>query len=367
MFWRRKTTEEKAEKAAAKATRRAAYRAFDEERATLRDGTHPDAFVTVRMPRTGGTPDWQSAIQQARKHGMYDLTVWVTRARSTPSEEIAVRAHYEAPSTLRCEPDGPIEAGDHVRFSHGEREQKGIVTSVTSIPGGKTLHSFPYLDGCRDQCTGTLNSRPHVRLSWTAKSPNQQQAVPDVGETPRVLVLSANADSDLDLEEEVRSITQAIGSTGANAGNVVHAPAARPADFVNIVRSHSPRIVHFSGHGDSAGIELRNGSNQPVAASKSALSAFLQNRGVDLVVLQSCYSEEVADSLLPSVQSVVGTTDELSDPDANQFSGVFYHQLFTGASVGDAFRDGRDAVALGGGDDVFRLVGDTDLRLVVRS
>jgi hypothetical protein len=81
-------------------------------------------------------------------------------------------------------------------------------------------------------------------------------------------------------------------------------------------------------------------------------------------VLNACYSQGQAHTIQTAVKTVVGTTDAVGDEAARRFSVAFYRSLGDGLSVGEAFRDGRDAVALHGLIDVFHSEGDLDLLLV---
>jgi hypothetical protein len=58
------------------------------------------------------------------------------------------------------------------------------------------------------------------------------------------------------------------------------------------------------------------------------------------------------------VRAAVGTTDAVHDEAARRFAVAFYRGLGDGLSVGEAFRDGRDAVVVYGFKDVFGTVGD---------
>jgi hypothetical protein len=80
-------------------------------------------------------------------------------------------------------------------------------------------------------------------------------------------------------------------------------------------------------------------------------------------VLNSCFSEEQAAAVKDVVDFVVGTEQELGDEAARRFSVAFYRALGDGHSLGDAFRDGGDTVALYGLQDVFRVFGNLSLKL----
>jgi hypothetical protein len=131
------------------------------------------------------------------------------------------------------------------------------------------------------------------------------------------------------------------------------------------VRADRPNVIHFSGHGSQVGIILRTDTGGYKEVEGASLKRFLEGRGIDLVVLNACYSEDQGETISTVVKAVVGTTDAVGDEAARQFTVAFYRSLGNGLSVGGAFRDGGDAVALHGLADVFRRMGDMDLTLSV--
>jgi len=183
----------------------------------------------------------------------------------------------------------------------------------------------------------------------------------------RILFLAANPTtmSSLDLEEELRSLKSELrGSKFREKIVCVACHAVRPDDLISYVRSFKPNVIHFSGHGDVAGIVLRGDGDKDIVVSGSALERLLKDRGVHLVVLNSCYSEYQANSIKNSVKTVVGTTDAVDDEAARRFTVAFYRALGDGLSIKEAFRDGGDAVELHGLVDVFHCVGVSDQALV---
>lgn len=183
----------------------------------------------------------------------------------------------------------------------------------------------------------------------------------------RILFLAANpmTTSRLDLEEELRGLESELrGTTFRHSIKLVARHAVRPDDLVRYVRDENPNVIHFSGHGSASGIILRNDSGTDHSVSGPQLRKFLQGRGVDIVVLNACYSKHQARPILSAVKAVVGTTDAVEDEAARRFTAAFYRSLGNGLSVREAFRDGTDAVLLHGLPDVFHSDGDLDLVLV---
>ena len=184
----------------------------------------------------------------------------------------------------------------------------------------------------------------------------------------KILFLAANPfqTSRLDLEEELRSLEQELRAVKfRDAITLIARHAIRPDDLLRHVRADKPNVIHFSGHGSTTGIILRADSGDGYQEVEGAsLSRFLKDRGVDLVVLNACYSRGQAHMMHDVVKTVVGTTDAVGDEAARRFTVAFYRSLGDGLSIREAFRDGGDAVALHGLIDVFHCDGELDLPLV---
>lgn len=187
------------------------------------------------------------------------------------------------------------------------------------------------------------------------------------GRQMKILFVAANPTTTdhLDLEEELRSLESEL--RGVKYRNKVICSArhaVRPDDLIRYVREESPNVIHFSGHGASNGIILRNDTGGDTVVSGGALRNFLHGRGVELVVFNSCFSEHQATAIKGAVKTVIGTTGAVGDEAARRFTVAFYRALGSGLSVKEAFRDGRDTVELHGLVDVFHSDGDLDLTLV---
>ena len=185
----------------------------------------------------------------------------------------------------------------------------------------------------------------------------------------KVLWLIANpplTDS-LDLEEEVRQVEQQLlAAKYRDRVTFRHKPAVRAFDVIHTVSDMAPDIVHFSGHGSSDGIVLRDDSGKHVVASGEWLQSLFSGRGVKLVVLNSCYSNDQVLAISKVVPCVIGTSKSVKDAAAIRFSQMFYRQIADGKSVRDAARDARLLANIVKGQDVYVEYGDQalDQRLV---
>jgi hypothetical protein len=181
------------------------------------------------------------------------------------------------------------------------------------------------------------------------------------GKPMRILFMAANpfTTDRLDLEEELRSLELELrGVKHRDQITLSARHAARPDDLLRYVREEQPTIIHFSGHGSAKGIVLRTDDGGCTEVSGQSLRRFLDGRGVDLLVLNACYSRAQADHVASAVTAVVGTTSAVGDDAARRFTVAFYRTLGNGLSIREAFRDGGDAVALHWLEDVFWSSGD---------
>ena len=140
--------------------------------------------------------------------------------------------------------------------------------------------------------------------------------------------------------------------------------AVTPDDFLTALRQFEPTVIHFSGHGCPDGIRMRSDGDHRHVVSGEALAQTLDGRGVDLVILNACYSEVQALALKAKVGSVIGTRDALDDEAAIRFSSTFYRVLLHGGTLAEALRDGRDGLALYNFDDVYACHGELNRRYV---
>jgi hypothetical protein len=167
----------------------------------------------------------------------------------------------------------------------------------------------------------------------------------------RILFMAANptTTTPLDLEEELRSVElelRGVKYRDQIAFTARH--AVRPDDLLRHVRSEQPTVIHFSGHGSTEGIILRSDSGKSTKVTGPNLRRFLKGRGVELLVLNACYTKSHAEHVAGAVRAIVGTTSAVGDEAARRFTVAFYRALGDGLSIREAFRDGGDAVALHG-------------------
>lgn len=98
-------------------------------------------------------------------------------------------------------------------------------------------------------------------------------------------------------------------------------------------------VIHFSGHGLKTGIFIDGEKGNAKFVSADLFSNTLQNTKVKarLVVLNTCHSDEHAQTIADIVGCTIGAQDSLPDELAIEFSRSFYRNLSYDFSIREAF------------------------------
>lgn len=191
-------------------------------------------------------------------------------------------------------------------------------------------------------------SPPPVRKRPTAK----RQGPTSKRRSFTVLVASANPldTSHLALDEEVRSLTASVRATPArDSVKLETAWAMRPYDLLVELNEHKPEVLHFSGHGLADGqLLFVDDAGNPKPVGGAAISSTLATAGesVRVVVLNACFSADLATRLTEHVDVAVGMDRPVGDEAARVFAQAFYSAVGYGTSVGRAFDQARAALML---------------------
>ncbi|MGT2438448.1 CHAT domain-containing protein [Bradyrhizobium betae] len=124
------------------------------------------------------------------------------------------------------------------------------------------------------------------------------------------------------------------------------------ADFKDILdglNNHSPRVVHFSGHGNTRGLAMDGGT---VKRGKTNFVTFdllgkalaATDKPPEVIVLNACKSAGARRALLGSAKALVVMQKAVSDVAAVAFAKQFYGAIASGQSLQAAFDQGRVAV-----------------------
>ncbi|NTW54005.1 MAG: CHAT domain-containing protein [Chlorobaculum sp.] len=170
----------------------------------------------------------------------------------------------------------------------------------------------------------------------------------------RILVLAANPKGTvpLNLDEEVREIDEGL-RRGKNRTQyeLLQQWAVRPRDVRRAILDHSPDIVHFCGHGvGDEGLALEDDNGSMRLVSTEALSGLFElfSDKVKCVLLNACYSEIQAKSIVTHIEYVIGMSRSIGDRAAIEFAVGFYDALFAGKTIEVAYRFGTSAIQMAG-------------------
>lgn len=174
----------------------------------------------------------------------------------------------------------------------------------------------------------------------------------------RILFLGANPSDTtrLSLDREVREIDlRLLASEHRDTFRIEQSWAVRAADLQACLLRHRPTIVHFSGHGNSAGeLLFEDETGTTTAVTPIALRNLFRilRKDIRCVLLNACFSEPQARAIAEHIDCVIGMTTAVEDRSAVAFAGAFYQALGFGEDVHTAFDLGcnqMDLVRMQGG------------------
>lgn len=154
----------------------------------------------------------------------------------------------------------------------------------------------------------------------------------------------------LRLDVEVSRVLEEIRRSRFRDNIELHqSPAANVQAIIRGLNDHEPRILHFSGHGNSSGIamdtgEVRRAKTQLVNFDLLAKALQATDSPPDVVVLNACNSSGGRAALLTAVKAIVVMQDSISENAAVAFAVNFYGAIASGMSVQAAFDQGCVAI-----------------------
>ena len=161
-------------------------------------------------------------------------------------------------------------------------------------------------------------------------------------EVKKILFLSAGAKGQrkLRLDEELRKVKDELAAaTYRDKFDLESEGAVQVRVITKAMQVHRPQIVHFSGHGEEAGIIVENDEGYdevfPTAGLDRLFRLFKKN--VECVVLNACYSAAHAAAISKHGIYVVGMNKEILDQSSIDFAVGFYQSLGEGNDYRFAF------------------------------
>ncbi|MFZ4663124.1 MAG: CHAT domain-containing protein [Caldilineaceae bacterium] len=206
-----------------------------------------------------------------------------------------------------------------------------------------------------------LQSSQPVTVKQVAEKQSGSTAGRTADGTPiKILFLAANPLDTvrLSIDEEVRAIQQTLRQADYRIFDVQLGPAVRIEDLQALLLQHRPDILHFSGHGtETSALIFHNAQGNSVQVRGAPLGQLFQilKDNLRCVVLNACYTAELAEGLASVIDCVVGIENAITDSAALQFTTAFYRALGYGRSVQEAFALGRVQIDLAGLGDAGAL------------
>jgi hypothetical protein len=141
--------------------------------------------------------------------------------------------------------------------------------------------------------------------------------------------------------EEHRDIQQAV--TYSRYGHTVRLdalPAARWDDLAQYLAGTTPDVLHFAGRGTPDGgprFVTDDGGDAPAAVEglRTCVTAAVAG-GLGLLVLNACWTDDLAKDLSDVVPATVGWQAQVADTHARAYAGSLHRNLAAGASVAKA-------------------------------
>lgn len=148
----------------------------------------------------------------------------------------------------------------------------------------------------------------------------------------KILFIAANPDNEsrLALDREYARLEESIKVASLRDRFELHTSfATTTKSLIAKLMEHKPNIIHFSGHGNCQGICLEDETGNAKLVSTEALTYLFEqiNDTVECVLLNSCYSESQANTVVSQINFVVGMNDAVSDSAATAFTQGFYLSL----------------------------------------
>ncbi len=162
-----------------------------------------------------------------------------------------------------------------------------------------------------------------------------------------ILVLAADprGTARFELEQEAATIERQLQQGRYGKDYIVQIEqGSKIEDLAGYLSKYRPIIVHVVGHGSATGEILLENDRQelePVTAATIIKLFGSVEQQIECVLLNSCFSAEMADALIEYIPCTIGIDEEIDDPTVETFTSEFYRGLATGKGYCKAFELGR--------------------------
>lgn len=190
----------------------------------------------------------------------------------------------------------------------------------------------------------------------------------------KIMILSANPKEDLNLDREIRELRRVIDLADEKQQFeiIIDVSAAQPKDLQEQLLKHKPQIVHFCGHGNGEQglmFDSAQGGQLIDTEAFSDLLKLISNNiePIQCVLLNACYTEIQARTLINDIDYVIGMKQEIEDKAAIAFSPGFYLALGYELGIDISYQFGCNAIQLLWGSNLTEkqrklgIVGNNDI------
>lgn len=210
---------------------------------------------------------------------------------------------------------------------HAHQTHKGVF-----IAGQQPFNFYQQLETFAKQVEKTLNTPDVVATANPTET---------VTTKPKILFLAANPTDGgvLQSDKEYRLMSERMRRN--EFYELLRPELSVTIENLLIAMNQKPQIVHFSGHGKQEGILISNAQNESQLMSTRALKRLFKQHqeGIQLILLNSCYSEEQAKAISELNIHIVGMSDEVDDAASIDFASGIYIGLSEGKAIEACYDD----------------------------
>lgn len=212
---------------------------------------------------------------------------------------------------------------------------------LTKIPNGAFMSPAEYWWAVSREIDNkvVLDGRQAVLAAAHKQFPYNEAFLPKAAGISSVLFVGAGSGqgSILRVDRELREILKAVGDR-----ITVHPAPAGQATDLELVLARRPDVLHLACHGDGTNLRFessgREGRLVPASLIADLLGLYREQGGVLLrgVILNACFSAEIAPLFADAAEVVIAHDGPLSDPCAVIFAGKLYAALLNAPTLAEA-------------------------------
>jgi len=255
---------------------------------------------------------------------------------------------------------GRIIAGERIKFYPAENQLQaqlellGIIKSDSS--GYCVLRNRIYEQSLLSSGTSDTSYEKHLageaQLTAVDFVLNTETAKMTTQTTILFLAADPSDASRLRLGQELREIQEKLQMAEMRDRFILRQRmSVRPVDISQAILDERPQIIHFSGHGTSAGeLCFEDEMGRAKTVEPDALGALFElvATQVDCIVMNACYSAVQANAIAEYIKYVIGMSKAIGDKAAISFAIGFYQALGAGKSIEEAYKFGCVQIRLQG-------------------